>query len=1648
MKHLYPRLLAALCRRGPALTKLAALALLGLSALGAQAQRTVPLLFQDDAAARSAATQSPLRLALRQSRPLTLNRAALQGALATAPLEGQAGAAPLLLALPLPDGGTGQFRVVEAPIMAPGLAAQFPGIKTYRGVGVSDPAATLRLDCTPQGFHAQVLSPTTGSFYIDPATPSSLTQLLSFWRRDMPADAYACDATMSRAIAPKLAAAKLPASTGQRTSGPTLRTYRLAVAATGEYTAAKGGTVAAAQAAIVSTINRVVGVYEKELAVRFVLVTNNANVVYTNAATDPYDNTNTTRILLTQNQTNLDAVIGTGNYDIGHVFGTTTGGTTNRGGTVCSATNKAQGTSGIGSSNRTGDAFDVTYVAHELGHQLGANHTFNSVSGLCSGRFAASAYEPGSGSTIMSYAGICAAADNVQATPDAYFHVASYDEIQAFLALSAATCGVGTSSGSPNTNPPTVAMLPASGKVLPIGTPFRLTAGGYDLDNPSATTNVTYCWEEYDLGSAAALTATQTAGDAVPLFRSFPPTASPTRYFPSLRDVIANTTSPAERLPTVARPLNFRVTLRDMFTPANTGMGAVGGVNSSATVSLSTVSTAGPFVVTAPNAALTWTGTTSQTVTWNVAGTTANGVNCATVNIRLSTDGGLTYPTLLLAGTPNDGSQAVVVPSVATTTARIMVEATDNYFYDISNTNFTINAAPVCPTPTSVAVSSITRTTATVSFAGGSPATGYVVTTSPATTTRTVTASPVSLTGLAAGTAYTVYVQSNCAAGAVSGAAAATFTTLAPAVCSPPTSLVVSSITATSATVSFAASPSSPTGYSYTLTTASSPPTAPVPQPVTGTAVSLTGLASSTSYTLTVQSNCADGGFGVATTTFRTSIANDECIGAITLFPGTTCNATAGTVAGATQSQAPSGCNGFGSPNANDVWYSFVALGTAHTVRLTAAFNGVLEVLTGTCGSLSARNCTNTTGFGGSETLALTGLTPNTRYFIRVYPFNGLPSASTSGFSICVTGPSTIWNGSVSSDWFAAANWNAGVPTTELSAIIPAVSSTRAYPLISAGTASTLNLTLNTGATLNQTGGTLNVRGNLTNSGTFKPTGGTVVVGAPAGGVASNKVAVVIGNSSAIDGDSTTTFWNLLVESTGASLGAAGASVQQTLTLTGDLLTQENPFTLLSRVVNGQPEDGLVVNQSGVVNGTATVQRAIDPRLNAGLGYRHYSAPVSSTTVADLATTGFTPVLNLAYNTSATPNAEIPFPTVFGYDDSRLSQPNSLSSFDKGYYSPADPTDALAVGRGYTVNLPATEQVDFQGTLNNGDQTLALTSTRATYPAGGWQLLGNPYPAPLNYALVDPADRAGLEAAIYVYSSTSQYAGRYRSYVNGIGNAIIPMGQGFFARVVASQPTATMTFRNSQRLTAPTSTTFQRTAAETRPLVQLTLQAPGSPLLDEATVYFENGATIGFEPAFDAEKLANPTGLNLATSLAGGRQLSIDGQPELAATQRVVPLAVGVPVAGTYTFTASQLLNLSTVPVYLRDAQLGTLTDLRQQSAYQFTVSSAAALNTTRFALVFSPQQALATVPAALVQQVAVYPNPAKAQVAIDLPPSLSRQPVTVSLLDALGRVVRQQVLPAGSASHTLSLATMAPGVYSLRLSTELGTLVKKLVVE
>ncbi len=630
----------------------------------------------------------------------------------------------------------------------------------------------------------------------------------------------------------------------------------------------------------------------------------------------------------------------------------------------------------------------------------------------------------------------------------------------------------------------------------------------------------------------------------------------------------------------------------------------------------------------------------------------------------------------------------------------------------------------------------------------------------------------------------------------------------------------------------------------------------------------------------------------------------------------------------------------------------------------------------------------------------------------------------------------TSWTGTISTDWFTAGNWSAGVPTATLDATIPA--GTPFSPLIAVGTASARNLTLNSGATLNQSDGTLVLAANLINNGTFTATGGTVNLGGT--------------TLSSILGSGNTRFWNLTVEaSTAQSSTAASTSVQRLLTLNGNFVTNSNPFTLESNATN----TALVVNNgSSVVTGNLTVQRYISPDLNPGLGYRQFSAPVGTATVASLATGSFTPVVNPAYNTSAQPGTVTPFPTVYGYDQSRLATTsNNLSVFDKGWVSPAATSDALTIGQGYTMNLAAGQTLSVTGPQNNAaTQPISLSLTRnsgATAANAGWALVGNPFPSPLDYSLVAAADRVNLDGAIYIFESTGPYVGSYRAYNNGVGsgNPILAMGQAFFARVSTGQTTGTLNFRNSQRVTAYANPTYHRTA-ETRPLVQLTLTGTTSSLTDDAYVYFEQGATDAFDRQYDAVKLPNTTGLNLSASLSATEQLSIDGHGVLGTTQKIVPLAVGVPTAGSYTFTATQLLNLSTVPVYLHDLQTGALVDLRQQPTYQFTVVNAVALNTTRFELVFSPQQALATVPAALAQQVGVYPNPARTQATIELPLSLIRQPVTATLVDALGRTVRQQVLPASLTTHQLLLQEAATGVYSLHLTTELGTVVKRLVVE
>ncbi|MGI4759649.1 MAG: putative Ig domain-containing protein [Janthinobacterium lividum] len=655
------------------------------------------------------------------------------------------------------------------------------------------------------------------------------------------------------------------------------------------------------------------------------------------------------------------------------------------------------------------------------------------------------------------------------------------------------------------------------------------------------------------------------------------------------------------------------------------------------------------------------------------------------------------------------------------------------------------------------------------------------------------------------------------------------------------------------------------------------------------------------------------------------------------------------------------------------------------------------------------------------------------------------PYSGSRSYSLVIAAPAVTtvtWTGNTSTDWFTASNWSPNqVPDATIDAVIPTSPSGNRFPVITSTTAmaNVRNLTLNSGSTLTQRDGTLNIAANLTNNGTFQPTGGTVV----------------LGNStlSSILGAGNVRFWNLTVGSSGAQQStSASTSVQRLFTLNGNFRTNGNPFTLESNASG----TAMVVNNDGnVVSGNATVQRYIDPSLNPNRGYRHFSSPIGTATVGSLATGGFSPIVNPNYNTSAQPSTVTPFPTVYGYDQARLATTtNNLPAFDKGWFSPSALSNPLAVGQGYTVNLAANQTFSLTGPLNNGNVALSLArNSGATAADAGLALVGNPYPSPLDWSQVDVASRPGLDGVIFVFQSndpTNPYAGSYSFFNNNIGNIspVLPLGQGFFVRVSNDQNSATLTFKNSHRPTTYSNNAYRRTAAETRPLVQLTLKGAGSAVSDDAFVYFEQGSTEGFDPQYDAVKLPNPNGLNLSASVAG-QQFSINGLPGLGSVQRVIPLAVGVPAAGSYSFWAAQLLNLDATPVYLRDLQLGTLTDLRLTPSYQFTVTNASALITGRFELVFSPQKALATVPAALAQQVALYPNPAKKAAFVELPASLGRQAVTATFVDALGRQLRTVLLPAqGALAHQLDLTELATGVYALRLSTSAGVVVKKLVVE
>lgn len=512
-------------------------------------------------------------------------------------------------------------------------------------------------------------------------------------------------------------------------------------------------------------------------------------------------------------------------------------------------------------------------------------------------------------------------------------------------------------------------------------------------------------------------------------------------------------------------------------------------------------------------------------------------------------------------------------------------------------------------------------------------------------------------------------------------------------------------------------------------------------------------------------------------------------------------------------------------------------------------------------------------------------------------------------------------------------------------------------------------------------------------------------------------------------------------------------SISQRLLPTSGTLNNSLGLTLLSSSTG----TALVTPGTATLTAALAVQRYLDPSVNAGPGYRHLAAPVTGVSVGKLSNTisggSFAPEISQAatYNNSATPGTTTPFPTVFFYDQSRVTRASTYAPFDRGYEAPTSLSDPLLPGRGYTVNLSAGQTLTFTGTLTNNNAAYSTTLSGAVSAEGGWHLLGNPFASALNWDAVPVP--AGLDGAMYIFVSRSQYGGNYRSYVNGVGGAgsTIPLGQAFFVRS-PGVAAVTLTFPTAARLSdfaGSNATTVQRLAADPRALLRLTLAPEATPAItDETFVYLEAGATAGPDAHYDARKLANPSGLNLA-SVAAGQEQAINGLPLLTATT-VVPLAVAVPQPGHYTLTAADLLNFTPGSVItLTDAVAGTRTVLASGTRYAFALASTTAPD--RFALELRPCTITATMGAQLVEQVQLYPNPAVDSFRLILP-ATSATSVAARLSNTLGQVVRQRQLAAPAGQPLLiadfDVRGLAPGVYQLHLAVGGTSVVRRVVVQ
>ncbi len=678
-----------------------------------------------------------------------LDLPALKATLATAPMEFTAVAKqhPCRVAFPDANGRMETYAIVYTRVMEPALQAQFPDIRTYSGASLTTPGKRIRITTSPEwGLSAMIVREDHGIDYVEPVAQGQFTYFMAYDRHDFPQESRAALPTAAVDINAlqsldeqrpqgRFAPVQPPpvGSRGPLETPVTLKTYRFAAATTGEFSQDNGGTTASVLAKVTTTTNQLNEIYERDLSIRLELIAQESLILFLDPDTDPYTGTEVGG-WLNQNSVAMVQKLGSSDkYDIGHVFARYLGGNALGVGTLgsCCTPSKGRGCS-AGNTPYGDDFFGV--IGQEIGHQWDGYHTWNRCDGLTEPFSDAERCEPGSGSTIMSYAGACSG-DNVKGSSDLYYQVCSIVGIRNFVENGdGATCGTNTVTA--NSRPAiTPSSYPAS-FFIPVRTPFELKGAATDVDGDA----LTYSWDETDTGPMAPLGSPTGSS---PLFRSFPPSSSPVRTFPRIQSIISNSSSLTEVLPTYSRDLTFCFVVRD---------NAEGGGRALDTVSFKSTDLAGPFQVTVPNnSAVVWQVGEFQTVTWEVANTDGPQVKCKSVNVRLSLDNGLTYPITLAGNVPNVGRCCVLVPNNVSTTARVRVEAADNVFFDISNSGFKIQQPSqpgfsFCPGPLAALAclpGSFSTEISTSGVSGFADATTFSVTGLPAGATATFSPNPI-----------------------------------------------------------------------------------------------------------------------------------------------------------------------------------------------------------------------------------------------------------------------------------------------------------------------------------------------------------------------------------------------------------------------------------------------------------------------------------------------------------------------------------------------------------------------------------------------------------------------------------------------------------------------------------------------------------------------------------------------------------------------------------------------------------------------------------------------------------------------------------------------------------------------------------------